>query len=103
MNNANNDTAAATSGVTWEIIDRVVEHELKTHKCVMRLKTSSRRLFAFVAVYTFIHRQLTNRRVVFGLRRQKLATGSGKNYQGFGETCKILQGSVGRIVQETRL
>lgn len=50
-----------SSGVTWEIVDRVVEHELKTYKCVMRLKTSSRRLFAFVAVYSFLHRQLTNR------------------------------------------
>nr|AKS10609.1 wsv192-like protein [Metopaulias depressus WSSV-like virus] len=64
MNNANNHTTAAaavTSGVTWEIVDRVVEHELKTQKCVMLLKTSSRRLFAFVAVYSFLHRQLTNR------------------------------------------
>ena len=52
---------AATSDVTWEIVDRVVKHELKTFKCVMRLKTSSRRLFAFVAIYSFLHRQLTNR------------------------------------------
>ena len=34
---------------------------MKTHKCVMRLKTSSRRLFAFVAIYSFLHRQLTSR------------------------------------------
>nr|BDT63404.1 MAG: wsv192-like protein [Sesarmops intermedium nimavirus]GBG35625.1 wsv192-like protein [Sesarmops intermedium nimavirus] len=68
MNKANTAAAAAAAaaatrggGVTWEDVDRVVEHELETHKCVMRLKTSSRRLFAFVAVYSFLHRQLTNR------------------------------------------
>lgn len=47
---------------TWEDIDRVVAHELKTHECAMRLKTTERRLFAFVAVYSFLYDYVTTRR-----------------------------------------
>ena len=61
MDSAINSATAAAGGITWELVDKVVEHELQTHKCVMRLKTSSRRLFAFVAIYSFLHQQLTQR------------------------------------------
>ena len=47
--------------VTWEMVDEVVKNELKIYKCVMRLKTSSRRLFAFVSIYNFLHHQLTSK------------------------------------------
>ena len=46
---------------TWEDVDTVVAHELKTHECVMKLKTSERRLFAFVAIYSYIYGFMTTR------------------------------------------
>ena len=53
--------SSASCCTTWENVDVLVKHELKTNICVMRLETSSRRLFAFVAIYSFLHDHLTAR------------------------------------------
>ncbi|KAK7073848.1 hypothetical protein SK128_001445 [Halocaridina rubra] len=47
--------------LTWEFVDRALEHEKQTQKYILRLKTTSRRLFSFVAVYSFLYDFLTSR------------------------------------------
>ena len=48
-------------GPTWEDVDSVVAHDLQTHEYEMKWKTSQRRLFAFVAIYSYIYDFLTVR------------------------------------------
>nr|BDU62198.1 wsv192-like protein [Chionoecetes opilio bacilliform virus] len=47
--------------LTWSDVDNVVAHELQTYECNMRLQTTKRRQFAFVAIYSFLYKFLTTR------------------------------------------
>lgn len=48
--------------LTWEQVDRAVTHDRNTRRVEMLLNTSSTRLFAVVATFSFIHEFLTSRR-----------------------------------------
>ena len=48
--------------LTWDQVDRAILHDRETRRIELRLKTSSRRLFSLVAVFSFLHEFLTARR-----------------------------------------
>lgn len=47
--------------LTWEFVDRVIRHEKLMQRTDMRLKTSSRRLFSFISIYSFLQDFFTAR------------------------------------------
>nr|BDT63528.1 MAG: wsv192-like protein [Pasiphaea japonica whispovirus] len=50
------------ANLTWEFVDKALIHERKTQKYILLSKTTSRRLFSFVAVYSFLHDFMTCKR-----------------------------------------